>query len=156
MRTPNSIKKTSKSHIYLDDFDLNLGSNKWAAADQISGMTSVAQDSGSSSISSEEPASFFDSLNQRKRAPTIIANPVKKSNGPSSKRQGTPKLKEIVRRKSCYCSECGGLSELEKKTVYIPQNHKFPQIIQQKIDEAKALKKSPPIKAINRFNESIL
>jgi len=152
LRTPNSVKKTSKSQVYLDDFDLNLGSTKWAPGDQISGMTS-AQDSASSSISSEEPASFFDSLNQRKRAPTIT-NPIKKPNNPNSKRQGTPKLKEIVRRKSCYCSECGGQSELEKKTVYIPQNHKFPQMIQQKIDEAKTLSsKTPKIKAINRFTE---
>ena len=114
-------------------------------------MTSVP-DSASSGLSSEEPLSIYDSFHQRKRAPTI--NNIKKIEDPKTKRQGAPKLKELVRRKSCYCSECGGLSELEKKTVYIPSNHKFPQKIQQKIDEAKALLRSPILKPINRFNES--
>ena len=31
----------------------------------------------------------------------------------------SPKLKQLVRRKSCSCTCCGGLSKLEKKTIHL-------------------------------------
>ena len=46
--------------------------------------------------------------------------------------------KEILRRKSCYCKCCGGLSSLEKKTLHLPSSpikREFNEVVEQ----AKAL-----------------
>jgi len=44
-------------------------------------------------------------------------------------RLGSVKLKEVVRRKSCHCSECGGLSCLESKTLHLkPPKERGPNI----------------------------
>jgi len=54
----------------------------------------------------------------------------------------SPKLREQIRRKSCYCNCCGGLSKLEKKTLHL----KFPA-------ESAEEKQNPSIVKLDFFPE---
>ncbi len=83
--------------------------------------------SGISSFSINEPVNWLQSFYMKRKDQRTLT--LKKALKDSMTRISSVKLKEVVRRKSCHCSECGGLSCLESKTLHLkPPKEKGPNI----------------------------
>ena len=110
--------RKSPEGAYHDDFNLNLGLDRFSRDDENSEAIS-RRDSVRSSVSSMDPANWLQSLVRK----VSHGRPsFRKLSQHGIQKPAVPELREVVRRKSCHCSDCGGMSSLEKRTMHFKQS----------------------------------